>query len=95
MQEKIHAALSFPIVSRVTNMDKIEGMKAELSRLLKERPALESERQKVFSAIDHAPHMTPDLREQTHELYNRKLARVQADISGIMKQIAKFGGGSA
>lgn len=72
--------------------NRIEGMKEELSRLLKERPALESERQKVLAVIDHAPHMTPELREPIHELYNRRLARIQSDISGIMKQITKLGG---
>lgn len=73
-------------------MDKIEGMKEELSRLLKERPALESERKHVFDVIDHAPHMTPDIREEIHEVYNNDLARIEVDISGIMKQLAKIGG---
>lgn len=75
-------------------MDIIAGMKAELSRLLKERPALESERQKVFAVIDHAPHMTPDLREEVHALYNHRLANVQEDISALMKRLTGIGGGS-
>ena len=73
-------------------MDRIAGMKAELSRLLDERPALESERKRVLAAVDSAPHMTPVLREEIHAMYNHRLANVQEDISGIMKQLTKTGG---
>ena len=73
-------------------MGKSEGMNEELSRLLDERPALESERKRVLAVVDSAPHMTPVLREEIHALYNHRLANVQEDISGIMKQLAKTGG---
>jgi len=75
-------------------MDRIAGMKAELNRLLEERPALESERKRVFDVVDHAPHMIPAIRLEVRELYNKDLARVQADISGIRKQLVKMGGDS-
>lgn len=75
-------------------MDRIVGMKEELSRLLKERPALEAERRQVFAVIDSAPHMTPDLREQVHDLYDKDLARVQADITGICKRLEEIEGDS-
>lgn len=75
-------------------MDMIAGMEEELSRLLDERPALESERKRVFDIIDHAPHMTPVMREEVHALYNHRLANVQEDISGITERLKELGGGS-
>lgn len=73
-------------------MDMKSGIQKELSRLLKERPALESEMKAVFEAIDFAPHMTSDLRESIHDYYGRKFVRVQSDISDMMRQYFKMGG---
>ena len=68
------------------------GIQKELSRLLTERPALESEMKTAFAAIDSAPHMTPDLRESLHAFYNRKYARIQTDISDMMGRYLELGG---
>ena len=73
-------------------MDMITGMKAKLSRLFDEQPALESERKRVFAVIDSAPHMTPVMREEIHALYDHRMENVQEDISGIMKHLKKLGG---
>lgn len=72
-------------------MDKkrIEAMNAELQRLILERPALQTEMKCVFGVIDSAPHITLDLREQIHKLYNNRLMRVESDISDISANIAK------
>ncbi len=74
-------------------MDMKSGIQKELSRLLTERPALEKEMKTVFAVIDSAPHMTPVIRLEVHELYNKDLALVQADISDMMNQYFKLGGG--
>ena len=69
------------------------GIQKESSRLLTERPALESEMKTVFAVIDHAPHMTPILREEIHGLYDHRLENLTEDISGIRNHLKEIGGG--
>lgn len=73
-------------------MDRITGMKAELSRLLDERPALESERKRVLAVVDSAPHMTPVMREEIHALYDHRRENIQEDITGISEHLKELGG---
>lgn len=77
------------------NAKLIEGIKAELKRLHRELPEIEKEREDVFKAVDTAPHMTPVIRLEIHELYNGDLARVRSNISDMEANLKRLKGGGS
>ena len=77
------------------NRELIESIKAELSGLYLKLPALEKEKADVFRMIDNAPHMTPTIRLEIHELYNRDLAWVQSNISDMESNLKRLTGGGS
>lgn len=73
----------------------IQGIEEELSGLYHKRPALERERLQVLSAVDGAQFITSDLRDEIHDYYNRKLARLETDISDMQANLRRLRGGGS
>lgn len=68
----------------------IKGIKEELSRLLKKRPALEVERCHVLTEVDKAQFMTFELKGFVHDCYNKELASVQVNIGRLTARLKEL-----